>query len=161
MDAYLWHRKASVGFTTIPRIIGCLSPVFKELKIKGDPSSVYFDLWCRAFDEQYVIVRSEDDLAFTAGYSGQRAKRTWKEHIRELARMKFILTQGKGNTEFGYILILNPYAVLANLYLSKKIEEFTWNALRERCLEVGSLGELDDALALVKPKKGDSEFNDL
>src|SRR5262245_8491422 len=72
-DDALWLRKKSNGFTTIPRTIPLIMGIMDVLS-KGKPvSSTYLDIWCRAFDECIVVLNKRTEMAFSAGFTGQRA----------------------------------------------------------------------------------------
>src|SRR5882672_8579876 len=74
---HLWLRAVRDGFTTIPRTLPLIFHVMDAMS-KGKPvSSTYFDLWCRAYDECFVTLNKHREMAFHAGFSGQRAEQTW------------------------------------------------------------------------------------
>lgn len=133
----VWSRKTSKGFTTIPRILPLILHLITILDktkhgAKGNPSKVYLDLWCRAYDEGFLDVNDEDECAYSAGYTGSRAARTWKEHVKLLRDLGFVRTAKKGNREIGYILIVDPYWVAESLHEEKRVQEDWWNAFIAR-----------------------------
>jgi len=158
-EYYCWDRKKAKGFTTIPRILSISCSIFQDLELRGNPSSVYIDLWCRAMDEQFATITSEDDAAFSAGYRGKRATRTWRDHIDSLEKCGFIKKAPRGNNNYGYILLINPYIAIAKLYKDGRINEYGWNAIRQRCLEVGALPELDGEIPPPPPEPPKSPEN--
>ncbi len=136
----VWSRHSNDGFTTVPRILPLVMHLIKRLAKKGDPSSVYFELWCRAFDEGIVTVSDEMVSAYAAGYSGTRAMRTWREHMLQLQELGFIEVKPAGNREIGHVLILNPLLVSARLYATKPklVTEEWWSAFVGRANEIGA-----------------------
>lgn len=65
---------------------------------KGAPAgSAYLELWCRSFDECYVDMDDEEGMAFTTGFTGQRAVTTWRGRIRSL-RAWLYRCKGQGRT---------------------------------------------------------------
>src|SRR5690242_19275159 len=71
-----WNRKRSTGFATIPRTMPILLQIMDSMS-KGKPvSGVYLDLWCRAFDEYVIDLNRKGEMAFSAGFVGQRAELT-------------------------------------------------------------------------------------
>jgi hypothetical protein len=106
----------------------------------GQPiSSTYFELWCRSFDENFVVLSKPQQSAFHAGFTGQRAERTWRGRLKILADLGFIALQDGPSGPASYVLILNPYKVI-QYHLEKKhpgIRQDKYNALMERALEVG------------------------
>jgi hypothetical protein len=53
----------------------------KLTEVQQDEARRRLDLWCRAFDDYVVEVRDEYEAAFSSGYEGQRAIRTWRERL--------------------------------------------------------------------------------
>ncbi len=109
---------------------------------KGEPvSATYFDLWCRAFDDSFLsLINKATDMAFSSGFSGQRAVQTWKKRIGILADLGFIkLAAGSGGAA-SYALILNPHIVILghHKHATAMLESDAYNALTERAIEVGA-----------------------
>ena len=117
----------------ILQITDCLS--------KGKPvSSTYFELWCRAYDECFVVLNKPQELAFHSGFSGQRAQITWKDRIRALAELGFIDVQPGPSGEMSYALIYNPYCIIKRHFKNKNLGISTdlYNALAARAIEIGA-----------------------
>lgn len=135
-----WSRSQNKGFTTVPRILPLVMCLINCMSNKGDPSRVYLDLWCRVFDEGFITIRDETEMAFSAGYSGTRAVRTWREHLQSLSDLGFLRTAQNGNRDIGHVLILNPYTVCAVLRKksSKRIPDEWWSAFLTRANETGA-----------------------
>ncbi len=111
-----WNRKANDGYSTIPRLLSLVAALIKE-KAEDDPSRVYYDLWCRVWgDEGIVTDIDEDDFAYSSGYTGTRAKRTWTKHIWQLEKLKFIKVAPDGNRAIGTILMLDPLKVCHEMH---------------------------------------------
>ena len=111
---------------------------------KGIPvSQVYLDLWCRTFDEAFLQITKTEEMATYAGFSGQRAVRTWKERLSKLAELGFIDLKYGLTKEVVFALILNPYHVIAQAYAKGLVPIEMWNALMVRAAEIGA-SDLDD-----------------
>lgn len=109
-DNQLWLRQGSVGFITIPRTLPLIVEIINCMT-KGAPAgTAYLELWCRSFDECYVDMDDEEGMAFTTGFTGQRAVTTWRGRIRSLQELGFIDVKGKGGHT--YALIYSPYQVI-------------------------------------------------
>lgn len=135
----VWNRQDNDGYTSIPRTIPLISLLISQLSKKGNPSGVYWDIWCRVFDEGFIEITDEQEFAYSSGYTGNRALRTWQEHVRALEFLGFIRVAPKGNRQIGYILLLNPYVVVKRLRDDNKIpEEAWWNSLTTRMSQVGA-----------------------
>ena len=146
-DADLWLRKQRDGYTTIPRNMTLFMAIMDQMS-KGKPVSMtYLELWCRAFDEGFITLRRE--LAFHAGFTGQRAERTWKERIRILAALRFIDIKSGASGPESYALIFNPYKVLEGHRANKTagLTDGKYNAMLARAAEIGAKDLDPQALA--------------
>lgn len=106
---------------------------------KGKPvSSVYLDLWCRAFDECFVTLNKPREMAFFAGYTGQRAEQTWVTRVKILMNLGFIDVKSGPSGPLSYALIWNPYEV-AEAHHRKKtagMRDDLFHALLQRANEI-------------------------
>jgi hypothetical protein len=136
----VWHRKENQGFSTIPRLLPLITALIKE-KSEGDPSSVYWDLWARVFDENLVEIENEEECAFSAGYTGTRALRTWRERMYELERLGFIRIKPSGNRKFANVLLVNPLLVVANMRKASRsgISDDWWTSYKDRAERIGAV----------------------
>ncbi len=134
----VWHRRTNQGFTTVPRLLSLVAQMIRTLAPKGDPSMVYIDLWTRAFDESMVTVNDEMECAFSSGYIGNRAIRTWRERMETLEKLGFIECRPIGSRKFGQVLILDPLRVCAELKerSPEKVSEEWWTAFITRAQEI-------------------------
>jgi len=142
-----WSRKANDGWTTIPRVVPLLLHLIKVLSHKGNPANVYLDLWARVFDEGIVTIKDENDCAYSAGYSGTRAVRTWREHMLRLQELGFIRIAPEGNREIAHVLLLNPLLVCSHLKAKagSTIPLEWWTAFVRRAQEIGARIPEDNA----------------
>jgi len=153
----LWLRSTSKGYTTIPRTLPLIVEIINCMT-KGAPAGgVYFELWCRAFDEMFVDMDDAEGMAFAAGFSGQRAVTTWRGRIQALEKLNFIDVQKRGG--HSYALILNPYHILYAHHLMKTpgLTEDHFASLKIRATEIGAR-DLADAVEIygTTPKNGAS-----
>ncbi len=136
----LWDRRVHTGFATVPRTMPLVMRIM-DIMSKGEPvSATYFDLWCRAFDDAFISLKGAPEMAFSSGFSGQRAVQTWKKRIGILAELGFIkLAAGSGGTA-SYALILNPHKVILGHRkdATATLAGDAYNALVERAIEVGA-----------------------
>lgn len=134
----LWLRSESAGFITIPRTLPLIMEIINCMT-KGAPAGMaYVELWCRSFDECFVDMDSEESMAFSTGFTGQRAVTTWKTRIRALQELGFIDLQSAGGKT--YALIFNPYQVIAH-HRDTKTPGMTaghYTALQIRAAEIGA-----------------------
>lgn len=153
----LWTREKSDGWLSVPRPMPLLMQVMDNLS-KGKPvSTTYLDLWCRTYDDSFVIANRPREMAFYSGFTGERAERTWASRMRILQDLGFIDIVEGPNGPISYVLIYNPYQVVRRHFEKGSISAATFNALKQRMIEIGAQdldeAELDDKLARVaRPK---------
>jgi hypothetical protein len=135
-DDAIWSRATFVGFTTIPRSMSVIMRIIDSLDQKS-AGRVYFDLWCRAFEDFFIEIKDEEGAAYSAGYSGQRAVRSWRERIEVLEEFGFVKTRQTPYGAYRYILVLEPHAVIAKL--GDKVNEHDRWALRDVLMTVGAI----------------------
>ena len=136
----LWNRKKRTGFTTIPRTMPIIMNIMDSLS-KGKPvSNTYLEIWCRAFDECVVTLSKPLELAFHAGFTGQRALQTWRERVRILSELGFINVKEGASGKMSYVLVLNPYEVIEQHRKNGHpgISKDMYNALVDRAIEIGA-----------------------
>lgn len=136
----LWLRKNNVGFTTIPRTMSLIGRIMDQAAGKGVPVfGTYLALWCRVFDEAFVEVRNDREMAFESGFSGGRGEVTWRSRMRILEALGFIQVRAGLASEFQYVLIFNPIKVIAAIYAKENLpEDMAFMALKTRLIEVGA-----------------------
>lgn len=138
-ESLLWTRTKQHGFTTLPRTMPHILEIMDDMAGKGVPvSKVYLSLWCRVFDESLVEIKSYPDLAYEAGFNGQRAVTTWKQRMASLVELGFILAEAGTAGEYDYILLLNPYPIIKTHYEDGKIQKQKYISLFTRAQEVGA-----------------------
>jgi hypothetical protein len=139
-DGHLWQRQHHHGYATIPRTMPLMLDIMNDLANGQPVGMTYLELWSRAFDECCVTLSKPREMAFHAGFSGQRAERTWRGRMKILAELGFIELQEGPSGLMSYALILNPYLVIRRHYQAKHpgIRTDKYNALVERAVEVGA-----------------------
>lgn len=136
----LWLRKERIGFTTLPRTMPLIGRIMDQLSGKGFPLfSTYLCLWCRVYDEAFVEIRNDREIAFEAGFAGTRGEVTWRTRMRRLQELGFIDLKPGLASDLQYVLILNPIIVIAELYKATEREhDPAYMALMARLIEVGA-----------------------
>jgi hypothetical protein len=139
VSSQLWDRKKAKGFCTIPRTLPLIMRLIDDLSAKGkNASQVFFDLWCRAFDESLVEVSDEEAFAFSAGFdSPGRNVRSWRERMDVLRDLGFVQVAPNGSRRFGYILLLDPHRVVRKLHTEGRVPANWWGAFMKRVGETG------------------------
>ena len=140
----LWHRKESKGWVTVPRVMPLLLRAMDALAPKGKPvSATYLDLWCRTYDNSFVVVSNPLEMAFCSGFSGERGRHTWIARIRQLEALGFILIEPGPSGAVNYVLLKNPFRVIRRHIDEEELPSQVANALRARMADVGAT-DLDD-----------------
>ena len=106
----------------------------------GKPiSKAYLEIWCQSYDECVVTLKHRE-MAFQAGFAGERGERTWKERIRSLHDLLFIDLKGGPCGSESYALIRNPYLVIRWHHARKQpgLLPDKVNALMARATEIGA-----------------------
>lgn len=138
-DEWLWSRHRHDGYTSLPKGMPLILSIMDDLS-KGQPvSSTYLELWCRTFDECFVTLSKPREMAFHAGFDGQRAERTWRGRLDILAKTNFISLKEGPSGPVSYALIWNPYKVIKEHFEKKTsgLRQDKYNALLERVSEIG------------------------
>ena len=133
----LWHYTNSDGWLNVPRALPIVLRIMDMIAEKGKPiSSTFFELWCRTFNDSFVIASKPREMAYFSGFSGARAEYTWRARIRKLEELKFIQTAEGSSGPGHYILILNPFHVIKHHIEAGNVPKAAENTLRERMIEV-------------------------
>lgn len=149
-DGALWLRANTDGWLSIPRAMPLIQRIMDTLAPKGKPvSATYLDLWCRTFNDAFLVVTNPREMAYYSGFSGERAEHTWTTRVNILRDLGFIDTRS-GVTPINYVLIFNPYHVIKRHHASGDVNEASYNALQQRMLEIGA-HDLDDPIPTEAP----------
>lgn len=147
----LWGMDSD-GWVAVPRLMPLMMSIMDDLSGKGYPvSRTYLEMWARLRDEQFLTLNRPEEMAFHAGFEGQRALRTWKDRVQRLANLGFIGLKPGPLGDSSYAVFFNPYHVVKRAYLDGNVQERKWQALVVRANEVRSfdLDELDDDGKLI------------
>lgn len=137
-EASLWNLKTSHGWLEVPRPMPLLLKIMDNLS-KGKPvSSTYLDLWCRTYRDSYVVVNRSREMAFFAGFTGERAEHTWTRRMRLLQKLGFIDIKDGSYGPISAVLIKNPYVVVKQHYDKGNVDTRSFNALTQRMIEIGA-----------------------
>lgn len=150
-DDMLWGMD-NEGWAALPRLMPLMMNIMDDLSEKGFPvSRTYLELWARLREEQFLTLNRPEEMAFHAGFDGQRALRTWKDRVQRLADLGFIGLMPGPLGDLSYAVFYNPYHVIKRAYIVKKVQERKWQALVVRAGEIGAfdIDDLDDEGNLI------------
>jgi hypothetical protein len=156
----LWDRTERDGFVAVPRLMPLMMSIMDDIAGKGFPvGQTYFEMWCRLFDELFLTLNRPEEMAFYAGFTGQRALRTWRDRVKRLAEMGFIDVKSGPLGDLSYAIFLNPYHVIKRAYLKNLVREEKYRALMIRANEVGAfdLDDVDDTGAIIPLSDDDDQ----
>lgn len=137
-ESRLWDRQKSDGWLSVPRPMPLLSQIMDSLS-KGRPvSSTYLDLWCRTYDDSFVIASKHREMAYYSGFTGERAVRTWMTRMRILKDLGFIDIKEGPNGPISYVLLFNPYLIVREQQEAGCVNAALFNSLLERMIEIGA-----------------------
>lgn len=133
-----WDRNLYDGFTTIPRTLPIIMNIIDDLTKNKPASKTYFTLWCTAYDEMYVSLGKQQDLAYQSGFTGQRAIRTWRERMLSLEDLGFIKSAAGPRGDLSHAVILNPHFVIRRLWKKNTpgLTAAAYNTLVERANDI-------------------------
>lgn len=142
-NAMLWDIDND-GWAAVPRVMPLMMSIMDDLSGKGFPvGQTYFELWSRLREEQFLTLNRPEEMAFHAGFEGQRALRTWKDRVQRLAKLGFIGLIPGPMGDISYAIFYNPYHVIKRAFITKKFQEKKWQALVIRANEIGAF-DIDD-----------------
>ncbi len=142
-EGLLWDRKKTDGWLSIPRAMPLLLQIIDSLS-KGKPvSSTYMDLWCRTYEDSFVIANKHREMAYYSGFNGERAVRTWMDRMKKLHELGLIDIKEGPSGPISYVLVMNPYRVVKGLHGKGLVGDGFYNALLQRVGEIGS-SDLDE-----------------
>jgi hypothetical protein len=156
-DDMLWSMDKE-GWVALPRLMPLILSIMDDLSGTGVPvSRTYLELWSRMrIEESFLALNRPEEMAFHAGFEGQRATRTWKDRIQRLANLGFIAVKPGPLGDLSYAVIYNPYHVIKRAYLAGQVRENKWQSLVIRSNEVSAfdLDDLDDEGKLIIAEDG-------
>lgn len=138
-ETWLWDRKKQKGFTTIPKTMPLILKIMDEMT-KGTPvSATYLTLWCHTWDNNFVILNKNADMANASGFGGQRGEHTWASRMKMLHDLEFIDIKPGKSGPLGNAILWNPHYILRWHHHIKTpgLTESSYNALIETALDVG------------------------
>ena len=145
-EPWLWHRKSNKGFATIPKTMPLMLQIMDDLSNGKPLSSTYLGLWCETWDNSMANVSKHQELAHSAGFSGQRAVYTWSARMQLLHSLHFIDIKAGKSGPISQVLIWNPHKIIRwhKGAETPGLVEAHYNALIERATEIGANDFLDD-----------------
>jgi len=140
----LWTGKDERGYFSAPRTLPLIVRLISGLSKKTiDPTTVYLDLLSRHMGGGIVEMGAEEDHAYSSGYGGNRAPRTWRDRMKELERLGFIEVKKRGPRPYGYVLLIHPALAVKRLRDKGAVSDEWWEVYISRQMEVGETKATD------------------
>jgi hypothetical protein len=136
----LWNRTVNKGFATIPKTMPLILQIMDDMSNGKPLSSTYLGLWCETWDNSMLHLSKHQELAHSAGFSGQRAVYTWTSRVRLLQQLSFIDVKPGKSGELSHAIIWNPHLIIREHFEKKTpgLNEGLFNALLDRAIEIGA-----------------------
>ena len=129
------------GYTLIPRTIPIIFEIMDSLSKNQPVSRIYFDLWCRCYEDFFLTITNPKEHALFSGFSGQRAVLTWEKRMFLLKELRFIDIKPGPNGDISYVIIWNPYLIIEEHFQKKTpgMREDLFNSLLSRITDIGAI----------------------
>jgi hypothetical protein len=153
-------RLENEGWVAVPRLMPLMMSIMDEMSGKGYPvSRTYLELWSRLREEQFLTLNRPEEMAFHAGFEGQRSLRTWKDRMQRLNDLGFISLQDGPLGPFSHAAVYNPYYVIKRAQLDGKVSDRKWQALiiRANELSIFDPDDIGDDGKLISQKEEEKE----
>jgi len=142
-QAEIWKIE-NEGWVALPRLMPLMMSIMDDMSGKGYPvSRTYLELWSRLREEHFLTLNRPEEMAFHAGFEGQRALRTWKDRMQRLHDLGFISLQDGPLGPLSHAVVYNPYYVIKRAHLKGLVSDRKWQALIIRANEL-SIFDPDD-----------------
>lgn len=154
----LWDPKEHGGFISIPKTLPLIGRMMDEMSKNFPVSETYSVLWFWTWDKNgFVRLHKMEEMAFAAGFSGQRGVRTFQDRLKRLEAMGFVELKAAGNSKMAFAFLPNPHTVIFKLYdalrsptaptslkqIVQGLQEATFNAFLARAQEIQSKDVLE------------------
>jgi hypothetical protein len=166
-ESKMWHRKEYGGFVTVPKTMPFICRMLDESSKNHPLGSTYQALWAFTWDNNaFIRLNRAKEVAYAAGFTGQRGERTLLDRIKRLSDAGFVEVKPSGGNRFGFIFIPNPHEVVMRIWALQMrataderppitLQEASYNAFLERALEIGC----NDVKEFVDRQRQASESN--
>ena len=157
-DQMLWKMEAG-GWIALPRLMPLMMSIMDDLSGKGVPvSRTYLEMWSRLREEGFLSLNRPEEMAFHAGFEGQRALRTWKDRVQRRADLGFIGLRAGALGDLSYAVFYNPYHVVRRAHERGEVQDRKWHALVVGAIEIGVF-DLDDGEGVTAAEDADAQVS--
>lgn len=154
----IWRRKGAGGWAGMPKTLLLIAQLMGKVEKDSMLPLTMIGLWLATWDDGFVDVQSEHQLALDCGFTQNQPNRRafeWRERVRKLEKLGFVETAPQDSVNINYILIKDPHRAISNLYagngLPKELEEAAKHLrntslrpllerLRDKAIDVGAMG---------------------
>ena len=162
-EVRFWHPRLHGAFISIPKTLPFLGRMMDEMSKNFPVSETYATLWCWTWDNNaYTRLNHIEEMAFAAGFTGQRGIRTFQDRLKRLEALGFVELKAAGNSKMAFAYLPNPHAVIFRHFealtspsatseakeLARGLQEGTFNAFLARAQELGC----KDVIAMLEAR---------
>jgi len=145
---WIWQRSKNDGYSTIPRTLPIAMQVIDN-QTKGKPAGhTLFCLWARSPDHPLVTIENPATFASETGFQGERAVHTWRQKMKKLAELGFIISREGPSGDFHYVLLANPNAAIERMRDHNLVQDGLYARFRDRVIDIGAYSDLENIQAL-------------
>lgn len=153
---WIWMRSRNHGFSTVPRTLPIAMQAIDN-QTKGTPAGhTLFCLWARSPDHPLVTIENPTTFASEAGFQGERAVHTWRQKMKKLTELCFILPKTGPSGDYHYVLLINPNVAIERMRLQGLVQDGLYARFTDRVLDIGAYSDIDNYHALLKRQQEES-----
>jgi len=145
----IWTRTTNDGYSTIPRTFPIVMQAIDH-QSKGTPAGhTLFCLWARSPDHPLVTIENPAIFAHEAGFSGERAVHTWRQKMKKLEELNFIMSVKGASGDYHYVLLLNPNVAVERMHQKGLVQRELYIRFKDYLGDIGALSDIDDYLEML------------
>lgn len=152
---WIWMRNRNHGFSTIPRTLPIAMQVIDN-QTKGTPAGhTLFCLWARSPDHPLVTIENPTTFASEAGFQGERAVHTWRQRMKKLTELYFILPKEGPSGAYHYVLLTNPNVAVERMRYQCMVQDGLYARFTERLLDIGAYSDIENFHSLLAKQEAE------
>ncbi len=148
-DQSIW-QKSSGSWAAMPKTLLLIAQLVGAVEKDSLLTLTLIGLWLSTYDDGYVAVGSEGNLAVECGFTQKQNNRRiheWRKRVKRLHELHFVELEAKERLAISHILIMDPHDAILEMHKAGRFNNSNFTDLRER------LGDraLDVGVTRLKP----------
>lgn len=157
-EGKIWRRKGAGGWAGMPKTLLLIAQLIGKVEKDSMLPLTMIGLWLATWDDGFVDVQSEHQLALDCGFTQKQLNRRtfeWRKRVKTLERLRFVEVSPSDSVNISYILIKDPHRAISTLYsatdlhpdlrtIAARLRNETLKPilerLRDKALDVGATG---------------------